>query len=491
MGDNGTPKPIRRSSEELTDKANVVQELTEATVLHLNPESDNIADIRQLLYRHKGLQSLSTPDTVDFSQLISLRVLSLSHNHLSSIEPIAELPSLLELNVNQNRITDLAPALRCEGLEVLLAARNRVASFKIEEGEKHATLRRLSLFANDLAEPDELLRALQSLPALRTFDIEGNPCYSEASWRYSCLRAVPWLEELDGERLKPVDRQLADEFFMCAEELGFQERPRTAPRPKTAPTEALWGRSSASSKAATRQQPSPSPKHARSSRTRSPSCKSGTPRSRAAGSRASSPSASAVAVAEPPEIDPQDMVGSIHRYAAFVEAQGLRVHTLQVECENLRMQVRELRHAEPQLGSAVLRDRVNELQEQNQHMHEQNEANGQLRQHMDALEAAITARAQLLGLSEEAVRRPRSARPGSAARPRTAEAAANAVLELTCGIPVPSEPAANEAELAAQNAALRQEIASTRQLIMDLRASTCSTLMGRNISPPPSRGERR
>merc|ERR1712023_302425 len=101
-------------------------ELSEFEVL-LASEGGSLPDITQLLYRHRGLRSLHTPAAVNFEELMSLRVLSLSHNQLRDIGPIAALPSLQDLNINHNRISDLRPAFACEGLHTLLAADNQVS----------------------------------------------------------------------------------------------------------------------------------------------------------------------------------------------------------------------------------------------------------------------------------------------------------------------------------------------------------------------------
>eukprot|EP00971_Amphidinium_carterae_P020210 398155-Amphidinium_carterae.1 len=180
------------------------QDLTADEALR-TAECETLAEITQLLYRRKGLSSLHCPPTVDFGELVSLRVLSLSHNKLvdikvhkqeatpsicskrwciknitqlirfasfcaipfqqtsfrashcdsrvqlgialHAIHAVSELPSLIELNVNYNQIVDLSPAFQCSDLEVLLAANNSVEQLPDTSLQK---LWRLSLFSNQI-----------------------------------------------------------------------------------------------------------------------------------------------------------------------------------------------------------------------------------------------------------------------------------------------------------------------------------------------------
>eukprot|EP00971_Amphidinium_carterae_P090585 1793342-Amphidinium_carterae.1 len=52
----------------------------------------------------------------------------------------------------------------------------------------------------------------------------GKTKIEDVSLRYSLLRGLPWLAELDGDPLRAVDRQLADEFFTFAQDMGFREK---------------------------------------------------------------------------------------------------------------------------------------------------------------------------------------------------------------------------------------------------------------------------
>jgi Leucine-rich repeat (LRR) protein len=203
---NGTASAAAASSSELS----------EAVVLQIAEGGSHLSSVSQLIYRHKRLESLRTPGTVDFRELLSLRVLSLSHNRLVDIGPLVDLPCLVELNINNNKVEDLEPAFKCETLEVLLAASNCVVS--LPSGMETAVrLRKLSLFSNKMKDiRGPALQGLSSLPELRSLDIGGNPCMGDISQRYSLINQLTNLKELDGETLGRVDFQLAKEFFDCA-----------------------------------------------------------------------------------------------------------------------------------------------------------------------------------------------------------------------------------------------------------------------------------
>eukprot|EP00933_Yihiella_yeosuensis_P063062 TRINITY_DN6611_c0_g1_i1.p1 TRINITY_DN6611_c0_g1~~TRINITY_DN6611_c0_g1_i1.p1 ORF type:complete len:679 (+),score=125.75 TRINITY_DN6611_c0_g1_i1:83-2038(+) len=465
-------------------------ELTQATVLSAvgieDAGSSSLQDISQLIFRHKGLSSLTTFRTVAFGELISLRILSLSHNSLSDIGPLAELPCLEELNISYNQISDLSPAHQCETLEVLLATSNKISSVKgIEVMPK---LNRLSLFSNLLEDLDDLLETLKVMPSLSFLDLGGNSCFVDPSQRHGLVRALPSLREIDGEVLGAVDRQLAAEFFLCAEEVGLQERPGTACglRPKTAPVQRENSNSSLAKAYASSAAPSgdcPSPSDG-SVRARSPF--------RRSGSRGSSraPSASPDGrdeVPQPPIEDPSDSVASLERFTSYVQTLQLRLQTTQVECENLRRQIHDLRLEadEPVLGTAELRKEMERLEKENEDMHARVHQNRQMRIQIEQKEAEILQQRACLGLQPEDWQRPgtRSGRPGTAARPRTAQSAVEAVEGILGLFALSSQVPDTADSLRARCKALRKELEGERERTSQLRATACSAILGRDISP--------
>lgn len=451
-------------------------ELTEQEVIQAADEGGCLSEVTQLIYRRRGLQSLQTPASVDFGELVSLRVLSLSHNKLTSIRPVADLPCLVELNINNNQIEDLSPAFQCEGLEVLLAASNCVSSVS---GLELQQLRHLSLFSNALAELGTLLPMLAALPQLQKLDIGGNPCSKDPSQRYCILRELPRLAELDGDPLTAVDRQLAQEFFVCAKDVGVQERMEAAVRPQTAP--AVTASSRASSYRRPSASPSQSPKSSRN-RARSPAVAE-SPRTPGGSRRASSVSADLELF--PPEVVVGDVVESIRRYSSYIEAARLRVQTVQVDCENLRRQIAELRNREPTMGIATLQERRDALEAENRSMHARVAENQQLRERLARKEAEFAEQCGAHGLPEELPDRPSTSRPGSRGGSASAASAAAAVLELSeslkRGQGIRRHQVDTEADLRFRNHLLRRELDRVQQSVGQLRVDACSAVLGKDL----------
>ncbi|KAF0701840.1 hypothetical protein AaE_016294 [Aphanomyces astaci] len=82
----------------------------------------DIVGTKELMLRDEGIDRL---DERCATQLVSLELLSLSHNKLQSLEHFQHLVNLVELNVNFNQISSL-DSLQCFGLQKLYAANNKV-----------------------------------------------------------------------------------------------------------------------------------------------------------------------------------------------------------------------------------------------------------------------------------------------------------------------------------------------------------------------------
>ena len=428
----GIQSPMGNHIQQAREKNRTKSEAMEA------PDSET-EQPEQLILRRKGLTTLQI-DPLRFAQL---RILSASHNALVDINAVSHLVALEELNVNHNQLTDLSPVIQCNALQVLLAANNQVS--EIEGFESLPSLQRLSLFQNILPDLEILLATLQACPNLDSLDLGGNPCFHDASQRHGILRALPRLRDLDGEVLTNVDRQLAAEFFLCAEEFGLEERPGSSCglRPKTAPV---------------------SKPELRTSRSQS------RPRSARRGSRSSSKSPERGGeVMETPNIT-EDKEESLVRFQQYVQALQLRLRTTQVDCENLTRQIQQLRKdaQEPVLGSSALQRRLAELEEENSSMHKLAEANRKMHLEVSEKEATLNEKRQALGLPE----RPgtRSGRPGTAA--------VQAVLSM-------SEPSTVEG-FKSKCRSLKRDLEVERERTLQLRAKACSRVLGREVSPPRS-----
>lgn len=446
--------------------------LTDAIALQGAATGSSLSDVTQLLYRHKGLQSLRLPGTVDFSELLSLRVLSLSHNALTDISPVADLPMLVDLNINYNQIKDLSPAFQCESLEVLFATNNCIATI---EGIGLPNLHHLSLFRNLLSEAAVVVQTLADLQQLRRLDIGGNPCAEDDSQGYSFVRSLPKLTHLDGEAVGNVERALADEFFMCARDLGFVERPSSANlRPKTAPSvtgatlrKCRQARSNAS--------PSRSPSVRRSG-SRSPSVSRGLRSFELPGEEPCTPKG-----------DASDI---IRQKTSQVEAMRLQIQTVQVDCENLRRQIAELSKREPTLGLGALKEQKKNLEEENRLMHECMDKNKHLREVLVQKEAELAAKRRDRGLIEE---RPRTSRPRTSCGSASAANVAEAILDLSEKLrsgptALSSMPGGfTEADLRFKNHLLRRELERTKQEVSQMNNDTCVALLADSSSAASER----
>ncbi|RQM23481.1 hypothetical protein B5M09_004662 [Aphanomyces astaci] len=101
------------------------------------------------------------------STLVSLELLSLSHNKLQSLEHFQHLVNLVEL-------TSMA----------------HLRSFP--------HLVHVSVFGNQLGDLDDAMQTCRHLLKLRGLDLDGNPCARVKGYKYHVLRRLPRLKELDG-----------------------------------------------------------------------------------------------------------------------------------------------------------------------------------------------------------------------------------------------------------------------------------------------------
>lgn len=212
----GTAKKAASPSPRTTKESAVV--LTEAVFLAAAAEGaldavDSVEGVTQLLFRSRGLKSLSAPGTLDLFRLAgSLETLSLSHNQLSDLQPLSALASLVEINLNFNKVTDLSPLFECQLLERLFASSNEIVSISGLDA-RCKKLRELSLFGNRLEDSSAFLKTLQGLPELRRLDAAQNPCTSGPSHRYRLFETLPKLETLDGQKVGSFDKSMAKGFF--------------------------------------------------------------------------------------------------------------------------------------------------------------------------------------------------------------------------------------------------------------------------------------
>lgn len=169
-------------------------EVTVEALLELSGE-DSPAAATTLVARSLGLVEVGAA----FAPFISLEVLSLSDNQLTSLAGCGSMPQLSSLNVNLNRITSLAPLARCPQLTHLFASNNKVSSIApLATCQKLATL---SLFKNQIPSLDSALATLSRLPALAELDLASNPCSLGPPYRHRLVSTLSSLRMLDGAAL--------------------------------------------------------------------------------------------------------------------------------------------------------------------------------------------------------------------------------------------------------------------------------------------------
>jgi len=204
--------------------------------------TDNLEDITQLILREENLYHFDDTPKLLIDDLCNLEYLALSHNKLTITTGISKLANLLELNINFNLVEDITPLNECLNLEKLYASNNKI---KTISGIRDLTrLKCISLTKNKLNNFEETALVLATFPNLQELDLDRNPCTRKFTYKYDLLFHVK-VEKLDGERINPVDFELARTFkgegSEANPEPSFEEEQskqgNTGPlnRPSTAP----------------------------------------------------------------------------------------------------------------------------------------------------------------------------------------------------------------------------------------------------------------
>ena len=184
-----------------------------AELLELSGE-DSLSSVREIVLRGRGMTDGSLDPVL--SPLVSLEVLSLSNNSLTSLSSLPRLGALHTLNVNFNRLSSLEPLAACTGLTKLFAASNRIAS--LAPLSALTGLRALSLYRNRVGSLDAAVEVLGGLGLLEELDLGANPCALDAAYKHWLVTAVPSLTTLDGDTLTDVERDMASAWAAEQEE---------------------------------------------------------------------------------------------------------------------------------------------------------------------------------------------------------------------------------------------------------------------------------
>ncbi|CAG9466719.1 unnamed protein product, partial [Pedinophyceae sp. YPF-701] len=173
--------------------------LTAEDVLEVSGE-DDLRCVTDLVLRHRGIASV--PEELAAS-LVALKILSLSHNLLSTLgSAFGHLRALERLNVGFNALTSLQGIENCVALTHLYAPNNRIRD--MGPLSKLTRLETVCLLRNSVPElKGEVVIPLLGLTRVRELDLAGNPCATSDDYAATLANALPSLETLDGD---PLDR---------------------------------------------------------------------------------------------------------------------------------------------------------------------------------------------------------------------------------------------------------------------------------------------
>lgn len=147
-------------------------------------------------------------------EMVNLECLYASHNLIKDLYGVSKCTTLLELNLSFNQITDISPLEELVSLEKLHLNRNRVSI--IEPLSRMTSLQVIGLFHNEIFNQTstfETLTMLCSQHKLRELSIDGNPITSTVRFRNMLIVSLPKLDVLDEEKIRDLDREVAEKYF--------------------------------------------------------------------------------------------------------------------------------------------------------------------------------------------------------------------------------------------------------------------------------------
>jgi len=169
------------------------QTIEEAEVVKLYCQIPPITKLDNTLNTLKNCEHLSlSTNAIDrlipLAGMKKLRILSLGRNAIKKIEKLDDVADTLEeLWISYNQISSLDGLSNLQNLTTLYMSNNGIKTF-------------------------QELSKLQGLPKLRDVLFVGNPCYdgiTREDARIEVLRQLPNLMKIDGDMVKPSDRELA------------------------------------------------------------------------------------------------------------------------------------------------------------------------------------------------------------------------------------------------------------------------------------------
>ena len=137
-----------------------------------------------------------------------------SHNLIKDVFGISQFTTIRELNLSFNLISDIQALEDLDLLEKLYLNRNRVAV--IDPIKKLTSLQAVGFFHNDIFNAGTSLEVFAHLVnnyKLRDISIDGNPISSTVRFKNSLLMCCPRLEVLDDDKIQPLNREVAKQYF--------------------------------------------------------------------------------------------------------------------------------------------------------------------------------------------------------------------------------------------------------------------------------------
>lgn len=211
------------------------QQIDVEMVLEYSGESDT-QNVRELVIRDEQITGFREECQ---GMLPQLQMLSLSNNRIKSLTMFGALTNLTELNLNFNQVSDMS-MMRCQRLRRLYLSSNKMSDKSIESLPiSFPVIETLCLFRNEIYQLQPALSVFRRLPKLQELDMDGNACARAKGYKHHVVRSLPRLQQLDGEKLQRLDRQLADMWFTKQNTVtkgggrgirrGLPMRPSTAP----------------------------------------------------------------------------------------------------------------------------------------------------------------------------------------------------------------------------------------------------------------------
>jgi leucine-rich repeat-containing protein 49 len=188
---------------------------------------ENLVSLPNIIYL--DLYDNQINEIENLSTATTLRVLMIAKNHISKIKNLQFLTKLDVLDLHSNFITKIEGLRRLEDLRILNLANNSIS--KIEDLEHLTKLSELNLKLNHVEDLEGLaklknlsklylsnnkifsiktLKNLKNLPKLQELTLDENPVCANTTIYYRCIYDVcPWIRNLDHKAFEVIKIEIA------------------------------------------------------------------------------------------------------------------------------------------------------------------------------------------------------------------------------------------------------------------------------------------